>query len=161
MTHSYQQVLTYEVARDLINTYIADCSAAIADVSEAVKMAVRALHANLFRTVLTLLGIVIGVGSVVAMLAIGTGAQNSVLDRISSMGSDLLLVRPSMANFRGGGSAPGGQFIAVQQRQRKAAVAATEHVVAAQTGQFARIVAGEHVDLLDAEVLAFDPGRHQ
>ncbi|UDF30702.1 UNVERIFIED_ORG: MacB family efflux pump subunit [Roseateles sp. XES5] len=81
-------------------------SAALADVSEAVKMAVRALYANLFRTVLTLLGIVIGVGSVVAMLAIGTGAQNSVLDRISAMGSDLLLVRPSMANFRGGGSAP-------------------------------------------------------
>jgi macrolide transport system ATP-binding/permease protein len=78
-------------------------SAAIADVSEAVKMALRALHANLFRTVLTLLGIVIGVGSVVAMLAIGTGAQNSVLDRISSMGSDLLLVRPNMANFRGTG----------------------------------------------------------
>src|SRR5690606_29080133 len=81
-------------------------SAALADISEAIKMAFRALHANLFRTVLTLLGIVIGVGSVVAMLAIGTGAQNSVLDRISAMGSDLLLVRPSMANFRGGGSAP-------------------------------------------------------
>ncbi|HEV7249710.1 MAG TPA: MacB family efflux pump subunit [Shinella sp.] len=78
-------------------------SAAIADISEAIKMALRALHANLFRTVLTLLGIVIGVGSVVAMLAIGTGAQNSVLDRISSMGSDLLLVRPNMANFRGTG----------------------------------------------------------
>ncbi|MCA1444599.1 MacB family efflux pump subunit [Ensifer sp. IC4062] len=80
--------------------------AAIADVSEAVKMAMRALRANLFRTILTLLGIVIGVGSVVAMLAIGTGAQDSVLNRISSMGSDLLLVRPSMANFRGsaGGS---------------------------------------------------------
>ncbi|UNK37526.1 MacB family efflux pump subunit [Shinella sp. H4-D48] len=85
---------------------VRDGSAAIADLSEAVKMAFRALHANLFRTVLTLLGIVIGVGSVVAMLAIGTGAQNSVLDRISAMGSDLLLVRPSMANFRGGGSAP-------------------------------------------------------
>jgi len=82
-------------------------SAAIADISEAIKMAFRALHANLFRTVLTLLGIVIGVGSVVAMLAIGTGAQNSVLDRISAMGSDLLLVRPSMASFRGGsGSFP-------------------------------------------------------
>ncbi|PDT43066.1 MULTISPECIES: MacB family efflux pump subunit [Sinorhizobium] len=80
--------------------------AALADVSEAVKMAMRALRANLFRTILTLLGIVIGVGSVVAMLAIGTGAQDSVLSRISSMGSDLLLVRPSMANFRGsaGGS---------------------------------------------------------
>ena len=80
--------------------------AAIADVTEAIKMALRALRANLFRTILTLLGIVIGVGSVVAMLAIGTGAQNSVLDRISAMGSDLLVVRPSMANFRGtsGGS---------------------------------------------------------
>ncbi|MCG5479237.1 MacB family efflux pump subunit [Sinorhizobium alkalisoli] len=80
--------------------------AAIADVSEAIRMAMRALRANLFRTILTLLGIVIGVGSVVAMLAIGTGAQVSVLSRISSMGSDLLLVRPSMANFRGsaGGS---------------------------------------------------------
>jgi len=80
--------------------------AAITDVPEAIRMALRALRANLFRTILTLLGIVIGVGSVVAMLAIGTGAQDSVLNRISSMGSDLLLVRPSMANFRGsaGGS---------------------------------------------------------
>lgn len=31
MTHTYEQVLTYEVARDLLNTYIADCSAALAD----------------------------------------------------------------------------------------------------------------------------------
>ena len=81
-------------------------SAAIADIGESVRMALRALKANFFRTVLTLLGIVIGVGSVVAMLAIGTGAQDSVLARISSMGSDLFLVRPSMANFRGSGSIP-------------------------------------------------------
>ncbi|MCO4317517.1 MacB family efflux pump subunit [Phyllobacterium sp. 21LDTY02-6] len=85
-------------------------AAALADVSEAVKMAVRALRANLFRTILTLLGIVIGVGSVVAMLAIGTGAQNSVLDRISSMGSNLLIVRPNMANFRGG---EGGSIVSL------------------------------------------------
>ena len=73
-----------------------------ADVSEAVRMSFRALRANLFRTILTLLGIVIGVSSVVAMLAIGTGAQDSVLSRIAAMGSDLLVVRPNMANFRGG-----------------------------------------------------------
>ncbi|WP_457585727.1 MacB family efflux pump subunit [Ensifer canadensis] len=94
-----------EAARALSQT-VSEGSAAIADVTEAIKMALRALRANLFRTILTLLGIVIGVGSVVAMLAIGTGAQDSVLNRISSMGSDLLVVRPSMANFRGsaGGS---------------------------------------------------------
>ncbi|YBV96418.1 MacB family efflux pump subunit [Phyllobacteriaceae bacterium JZ32] len=83
---------------------LSDGVAAIADFSEAVKMAFRALRANLFRTILTLLGIIIGVSSVVAMLAIGTGAQKSILDRINAMGSDLLLIRPSMANFRGSGS---------------------------------------------------------
>ncbi len=79
-------------------------SARLADVSEAVKMAMRALKANIFRTILTLLGIIIGVSSVVTMLAIGTGAQNSILDRINAMGTDLILVRPAMAGFRGSGS---------------------------------------------------------
>jgi len=71
------------------------------DVSEAVKMALRSLRANLFRTILTLLGIVIGVGSVVAMLALGDGAKQDVLSRIQAMGTNLLLVRPGTANMRG------------------------------------------------------------
>ena len=70
---------------------------------EAAKTGVRALRANLFRTVLTLLGIVIGVASVIAMLAIGDVAKQLVLDRISSMGTNLLLVRPGQPNRRGVG----------------------------------------------------------
>jgi macrolide transport system ATP-binding/permease protein len=70
---------------------------------EAAKTAVRALRANLFRTALTLLGIVIGVASVIAMLAIGDGAKQLVLDRISAMGTNLLLVRPGQPNRRGVG----------------------------------------------------------
>jgi macrolide transport system ATP-binding/permease protein len=70
---------------------------------EAAKTAVRALKANLFRTVLTLLGIVIGVASVIAMLAIGDGAKQVVLDRISAMGTNLLLIRPGQPNRRGVG----------------------------------------------------------
>ncbi len=73
----------------------------IAGFFEAAKTAVRALRANLFRTVLTLLGIVIGVGSVITMLAVGDGARKEVMDRISSLGVNLLLVRPGAAN-RGG-----------------------------------------------------------
>ncbi|HEY9345303.1 MAG TPA: MacB family efflux pump subunit [Inquilinus sp.] len=72
----------------------------VADMAEAVKMALRALRANLFRTILTLLGIVIGVGAVIAMLAIGDGAKQSVVDSISAMGTDLLLVRPAQSNNR-------------------------------------------------------------
>ena len=71
------------------------------DVVEAAKMALRSLRANVFRSVLTLLGIVIGVGSVIAMLAIGDGAKQAVIDRISAMGSNLLLVRPGAPNQRG------------------------------------------------------------
>jgi macrolide transport system ATP-binding/permease protein len=73
----------------------------LADMLEAARMAWRALRANVFRSVLTLLGIVIGVGSVITMLAIGDGAKQSVMDRIGAMGSNLLLVRPGAPNQRG------------------------------------------------------------
>ena len=51
----------------------------LSGLNESLRMAMRALRANIFRTVLTLLGIVIGVGSVVAMLAIGEGAKQRVV----------------------------------------------------------------------------------
>lgn len=65
--------------------------------------AVRSMVGNLFRTALTLLGIVIGVASVITMLAIGDGARESVVERISAMGSNLLLVRPGAPGQRRGG----------------------------------------------------------
>ena len=71
------------------------------DIWESTKAAFTALHRNLFRTLLTLLGIVIGVASVIAMLAIGDGAKKEIVDQISSLGSNLLLVRPGAPNQRG------------------------------------------------------------
>jgi putative ABC transport system permease protein len=56
------------------------------------KTALQSIRLNWLRTLLTLLGIVIGVGSVIAMTAVGEGAQQSVLARISAMGSNLLTV---------------------------------------------------------------------
>ena len=64
---------------------------------EAIRMAMSSLHANLFRTVLTLLGIVIGVASVVAMLAIGEGVQASVVQQISAIGTNMLTLQPARA----------------------------------------------------------------
>lgn len=74
-----------------------------AEIVEAAKMAWRSLRSNVFRSVLTLLGIVIGVASVIAMMAIGDGAKQQVLERVSAMGSNLLLVRPGAPNQRGSG----------------------------------------------------------
>ena len=79
----------------------AAAASTMGEFTEAVHMALRALRANLFRTILTLLGIVIGVGSVVAMLAVGEGAKRDVLDRIGSMGTNLLQIRPGAPNQRG------------------------------------------------------------
>jgi macrolide transport system ATP-binding/permease protein len=70
------------------------------DLVEAARMALRSLRVNLFRTFLTLLGIIIGVGAVVAMLAIGSGSKREVLSRIEAMGTDLLVIRPGGRNIR-------------------------------------------------------------
>jgi macrolide transport system ATP-binding/permease protein len=78
-----------------------DRSSPLTEVTEATRTALRALRANIFRSALTLLGIVIGVASVIAMLAIGDGAKQKVVDQISAMGTDLLVVRPGAPNQRG------------------------------------------------------------
>lgn len=70
-------------------------SSPLASIAEAAQMAMRSLGANIFRTVLTLLGIVIGVASVVAMLAIGEGAQRDIVERISSIGTNRLMLQPA------------------------------------------------------------------
>ena len=72
----------------------------LASVGEAIRMALRSLTANLFRTVLTLLGIVIGVASVVAMLAIGEGAGDMIVERISSIGTNMLTLQPARVEGR-------------------------------------------------------------
>lgn len=62
--------------------------------STCIAMSLRSLKDNRFRTLLTLLGIIIGVASVVTMLALGNGAKAKVLASIESMGSDLIMIRP-------------------------------------------------------------------
>jgi macrolide transport system ATP-binding/permease protein len=99
---------------------------ALSSFVEAAKAAGRALRANLFRTALTLLGIVIGVGSVIAMLAVGDGAKQTVIDRIGGMGTNLLLVRPLGAN-RG---AMGGSLATMTPADADA-IAALPNVLAA------------------------------
>jgi putative ABC transport system permease protein len=68
---------------------------------EILRIAVDALLRNKMRSILTMLGIIIGVGAVIAMVAIGRGAQVSVEAQISSLGTNVLLLFPG-ASTRGG-----------------------------------------------------------
>lgn len=84
----------------LKNETIRGGSSLAAETGEAVKTALRALRVNLFRTALTLLGIVIGVAAVITMLAVGNGSKQNVLDRIGAMGTNLLNINPGAPGMR-------------------------------------------------------------
>src|SRR5664279_1932443 len=59
------------------------------------RIALRALQRNKLRAFLTMLGIIIGVGAVIAMVAIGQGSKKSIQDQLSSMGSNMITIRPN------------------------------------------------------------------
>ena len=67
----------------------------------ALRAALRALTANLLRSVLTMLGIIIGVGAVIAMLAVGRGATERVQEQIKGLGSNIVLVVPGSLSAAG------------------------------------------------------------
>ncbi len=70
------------------------------------RVALRALKTNLLRSILTMLGIIIGVGAVIAMIAVGSGAQERVADQIRGLGSNLIIVMSG--NLSSGGVRMGG-----------------------------------------------------
>ena len=66
------------------------------------KIALRAIAANKLRSFLTMLGIIIGVASVIAMLAIGQGSKQSIQANIAEMGSNMIMIRPGQDKGPGG-----------------------------------------------------------
>ncbi|HEX5378609.1 MAG TPA: ABC transporter permease [Phenylobacterium sp.] len=68
-------------------------------------LAVREIRRHLMRSFLTVLGIVIGVGSVVTMVTLGNGTTAAVQQQISSLGANILQIRPGQGFGRGGGGA--------------------------------------------------------
>ncbi|HET9014519.1 MAG TPA: ABC transporter permease [Thermomicrobiaceae bacterium] len=76
-------------------------------VSDGFRIAFLALVANKLRTFLTLLGVVIGVGAVIALVAIGQGSQNQITSRIAGLGANILYIRPGAQNQGGVATAAG------------------------------------------------------
>jgi len=80
------------------------------DLAETIRIAVEALLANKLRSCLTMLGIVIGVGAVIALMSIGSGAQAAIASNIKSLGSNLITITPGAQSqggiSQGNGSAP-------------------------------------------------------
>jgi hypothetical protein len=72
------------------------------NISNLFKIAFRAIAANKLRSFLTMLGIIIGVASVIAMMAIGQGSKKSIQANIAEMGSNMIMIRPGQDKGPGG-----------------------------------------------------------
>ena len=79
------------------------------NIPSTIKISFRALRVNKMRSGLTMLGIIIGVGAVIAMVAVGAGASRQIAEQISSMGSNLLIVLPGAATSGGARMGAGSQ----------------------------------------------------
>jgi len=77
---------------------------------ESIAIALRALLANKLRSILTMLGIIIGVGAVISMVSIGMGVKEKVQNSIASLGSNMLIVTPGAASSQGVRSASGSSI---------------------------------------------------
>jgi macrolide transport system ATP-binding/permease protein len=80
----------------------------VSDVIQHFQQGFKTLGANKVRTALSMLGILIGVAAVVAMLALGRGAQTAIEEQLSSLGSNLLVVRPGATRVSGGAKTQAG-----------------------------------------------------
>src|SRR5512136_1689189 len=71
------------------------------NIPSTLKISLRALRVNKMRSALTMLGIIIGVGAVITMLAVGTGASRRIAEQIESIGSNLLIILPGSTTAGG------------------------------------------------------------
>ena len=102
--------------------------------------ALESLNGNKLRSILTVLGIVIGVAAVIAMLAIGRGAQSSIASRIESMGTNLIYVSAGSTNSNGVRTASGSASTLTTDDADALASLPNVTAVASQTDSFVQIV---------------------
>lgn len=87
--------------------------------NESFQMALTSLYANKMRTLLTMLGIIIGVGAVIALVSVGMGVRSNVTNSIASLGSNMLIVSPGSSN-RGGVRGAAGSMQTLKYDDAKA-----------------------------------------
>lgn len=108
---------------------------------ESIRIAISSLRANKLRTILTMLGIIIGVASVVALLAIGNGATASVTERISSIGTNLLSISPGQAGRRPGEVSSQAQSLTMADAEALASLPGVAAIAPVFQGS-AQVIAG-------------------
>lgn len=95
------------------------------------RIALRALQRNKLRAFLTMLGIIIGVASVITMVAIGQGSKQSIRNQLSGMGSNMISIRPSSSETVGGGARLGASDLQTLKVEDARAIQSKSHFTTA------------------------------
>ena len=103
------------------------------DLLSTLRIALRSLRTNTLRSALTMLGIIIGVAAVIAMIAVGKGAQSRVEEQVRSLGANVMVVFPSSQNSGGVRSGSGGVQTLTEDDARAVALEVPEVMFAAPT----------------------------
>jgi len=112
------------------------------NIVESTRIALSAVTANKLRSALTMLGIIIGVGAVIALVAAGAGAQAQVTQRFESLGSNLLVISPRRAFFRGFGMSSATRNLTSDDVDAIEALATCVAAVAPEYSSNAQVVYG-------------------
>jgi len=116
--------------------------------STLIKVATQSILKNKMRTFLTMLGIVIGVASVIAMVALGTGAENAIKDKIARLGTTILQIDPQRVTQNGVATA---QAVKLTMKDVQAIRDSSPHVIDGRSGsavaRFVRCCAYETVGM--------------
>lgn len=100
------------------------------NIANLFKIALRAIAANKLRSFLTMLGIIIGVASVIAMLAIGQGSKQSIQKNISEMGSNMIMIRPGQDKGPGGARQDASEMQTLKLADYEALRTQAKHIAA-------------------------------
>jgi len=102
-----------------------------------IRIALKALERNKLRAFLTMLGIIIGVGSVIVMVAIGQGSKQSIHDQLSNMGTNMITIQPA-SNLSGGVRIAGSSFQTLTIKDIVALKAGAQYITEISQGVTAR-----------------------
>ena len=112
-------------------------------IGETIREALGSIRTNKLRAALTMLGIIIGVAAVIAVVAMGSGAQKAVQDRINSLGAGLITINPGMGHTTGGAATQQRAPMYAEDADSLAAEAATLTYVVPELSRDQQVVYGD------------------
>ncbi|MBK9927584.1 MAG: ABC transporter permease [Anaerolineales bacterium] len=124
--------------------------------TEAMRIAWEAILKNKIRSVLTMLGIIIGVAAVIIMVAISAGTEATIQEQITSLGSNLLFVQSSFGRMGPGGGGQGGGLVYDDATAIQDQVSGVEAVVVEQSTT--QTIKSESAQLDDVSIVGSSPG---